>query len=367
MRKILSLFTLLAVLSALNAQDGLPENPEPGKCYAKCVAPDEYREEKEKVLLKPAFTKLAVVPAEYKEVTETVVVKPETKKYIFEPAIFKTVYDTIWIKDPYNKLTVKDEEFSNDVETVEIKSKTGRWVAGEKSPDCPSIDPDDCRVLHYVEIPAVTRDVSVKKKVKDQTTNSNRIKGKYEVVERQEVVKEPAYKTEVIPAVTKEIVRTVLVKDETTTSKEVPAIYTDVTKRILTKTGGLTVWREVPCTIPASGIVLPINYEVGSAELTRASLRVIDEKLLVRMNEEPNSIVEIGSHTDARGSSDANQRLSERRAKSVVEYLISKGIDKERLLAVGYGETTPINKCVDGVNCSDSQHAQNRRTEFKMF
>ena len=221
-------------------------------------------------------------------------------------------------------------------------------------------------MLHYVEIPAVTRDVSVKKKVKDQTTSSERIKGAYEVVERQEVVKEPSYKTEVIPEVTKDIVRTVLVKDETTQSEEVPAIYTDVTKRILTKAGGLSVWREVPCTIPASGIVLPINYEVGSAELTRSSLRIIDEKLLVKLNEEPNSIVEIGSHTDARGTASSNQSLSERRAKSVVEYLISKGIDKERLLAVGYGETQPLNGCVDGTKCSDSQHSKNRRTEFKI-
>ncbi|MFK7952780.1 MAG: OmpA family protein [Ekhidna sp.] len=367
MRKIANLIVFIAAGSLAFGQDGLPENPEPGKCYAKCVSPDEYREEKEQVMLKPAYTKLTVVPAEYKEVTETVIVKPESKKYIFEPAEYKTVYDTIWIKDPYNQLTIEDEEFSNDVETVEIKSKTGRWVAGEKDPDCPSIDPDDCRVLHYVEIPAVTRDVSIKTKDKDQTTSSKRIKGKYEVVERQEVVKEPAYRTEIITAETKDIIRTVLIKDETTTSEEVPAIYTEVTKRILTKAGGLTIWREVPCTIPASGIVLPINYEVGSAELTRSSLRIIDEKLLVKLNEEPNSIVEIGSHTDARGSASSNQSLSERRAKSVVEYLISQGVDKERLLAVGYGETQPLNECKDGVECSNSQHSKNRRTEFKIF
>lgn len=366
-KTIVYVCAMTVMVSLSFGQDGLPENPEPGKCYAKCVAPDEYKEEKTQVLLKPAYTTLEVVPAEYKEVTETVVVKPETKKYVFEPAEYKTVYDTIWIKDPYNKLTIEDEEFSNDVEVVEIKSKTGRWVAGDKDPDCPSIDPDDCRVLHYVEIPAVTREVSIKKKVKDQTTSAKRVKGKYEVVARQEIVKEPAYKEEVIPAETKEIVRTVLVTDETTNKTEIEAVYTDVTKRVLTKAGGLTVWREVPCTIPARGIVLPINYEVGSAELTRSSLKVIDDNLLEMLNEKPNSIVEIGSHTDARGTSGANQGLSERRAKSVVEYLISKGIDKERLLAVGYGETQPINECVDGVDCSNSKHAANRRTEFKVF
>ncbi len=355
------------VISVAKAQDGLPENPEPGKCYAKCVTPDEYQEETVRVMVKPAFTRLEVVPAEYKDVTETVIVKPESKKYILEEAEYRTVYDTIWIKDPYNKLTVVDEEFSDDVETVEVKSKTGRWVAGAKDPDCPSINPEDCRVLHYVEIPAVNKDIPIKKKVKDQTTTSRRIIGEYQVVERQETVKEPNYRTEVIPAVTKEITKTVLVKDETTENVEVPAEYMEVTKRVLTKQGGLSVWREVPCTIPSRGDVLPINYNVGSADLTTTSLRLIDEKLLKLMQEDKNTIVEIGSHTDARGSAEANQRLSERRAKSVVEYLISKGINKDRLLAVGYGETQPINECIDGVSCSDSKHAANRRTEFKVF
>ena len=363
------LFTLPALLLSLVvvAQDGLPENPEPGKCYAKCVAPDEFKEEVVRVKVKDAYTKLEVVPAEYKTVTETVTIKPESKKYIFEEAEYRTVYDTVWVKDPYNKLTILDEEFLDDLETVEIKSKTGRWVAGEKDPECPSIDPNDCRVLHYVEIPAVTRDVAVQRKSKDQTTSSERIIGEYIVVERQEVVKEPSYREEVIPAETREIERTVLVSDETTKETEVPAEYEEVTKRVLTKQGGLTVWREVPCTIPDRGIVLPINYNTGSAELTRASLKIIDDNLLVMLQEQPNAIVEIGSHTDSRGSSESNQKLSERRAKSVVEYLISKGIESDRLLAVGYGETKPLNECEDGVKCSDSKHAANRRTEFKVF
>lgn len=367
MKRITSLIVVLLIAVGVQAQDGLPENPEPGKCYAKCITPDEYREETTEVMTKPAYKKLEVVPAEYKEVTETVIVKPETKKYVFEKAEFKTVYDTIWIKDPYNKLTIVDEEFSDDVTTVEIKAKSGRWVAGAKDPDCPSINPDDCRVLHYVEVPAVTRNVPIKKKVKDQTTSSKRILGKYEVVERQEVVKEPNYRTEVIPAVTKEIVKTVLVKDETTKEIEVPAEFVTVSKRVMTKQGGLSVWREVPCTIPDQGTVLPINYNVGSAELTPSSIRVIDRKLLTFLRENKDAIVEIGSHTDSRGTSEANQRLSERRAKSVVEYLISKGIKKERLLAVGYGEQKPLNDCVDGVKCSNEKYAVNRRTEFKVF
>lgn len=366
MRNVVILLLMVSVISSY-AQDGLPEDPEPGKCYAKCVTPDEYQVEETQVKVKDAYTKLEVVPAEYKTVTETVVVKPESKKYIFEEAEYRTVYDTIWVKDPYNKLTIVEEDFKDEVETVEVKSKTGRWVAGEKDPDCPSIDPEDCRVLHYVEVPAVTRDVPVERKIKDQTTDSKRIVGEYIVVERQEVVKEPSYRTEVIPEETKEIERTVLVSDETTREVEVPAEYVAVTKRVLEKRGGLTVWREVPCTIPDRGIVLPINYKVGSAELTANSVNIIDENLVVFLQENPNAIIEIGSHTDSRGSTESNQKLSERRARSVVEHLIGKGISKERLLAVGYGETQPLNECVDGVKCSENEHLANRRTEFKVF
>lgn len=356
-----------SVAFGVHAQDGLPTDPEPGKCYAKCVEPDEYKEEIIKVLSKPAYTKLEVVPAEYKTVTETVVVKPESKKFILEKAEYKTVYDTIWIEDPYNKLSVVPEEFSDDFETVEIKAATTRWVAGEKDPDCPSINPEDCRILHYIEVPEVTRDVPVKKKVKDQTTTSKRINGKYEVVAREVTVKEPTYRTEVIPAVTKEITKKVLEKDETTRTVEVPAEYTEVIKRTLVKQGGLTVWKEVPCTIPEQGIILPITYASGSSALTATAKRIIDNNLLDKLKADPGALVEIGSHTDAQGSSSSNQSLSERRAKEVVEYLISKGISKERLLAVGYGESKPINECVDGVECSSAKLAANRRTEFKLF
>ena len=366
MKNVLVLLLTVGVLCSY-AQDGLPIDPEPGKCYAKCVTPDEYRVEEFQVKVKDAYTTLEVIPAEYKKVTETVVVKPASKKYIFEEAVYKTVYDTVWVKDPYNKLTVLDEDFQEEYETVEVKSKSGRWIAGEKDPDCPSIDPEDCRVLHYVETPAVTRNIPVQRKTKDQTTESERIVGQYIVVERQVVVKEPSYRTEVIAEVTKEIERTVLVKDESTREVEVPAEYVAVSKRVLEKRGGLTVWREVPCTIPDRGIILPINYTVGSADLTYNSIQIINENLLEFLKENPNAIVEIGSHTDARGSTESNQALSERRARSVVEYLIGKGIDKERLLAVGYGETRLLNECADGVKCTEDEHLVNRRTEFKIF
>lgn len=352
---------------SVSAQDGLPSNPEDGKCYAKCIEPDEYKEEAVKVMTKPAYKKLEIVPAEYKTEVEKIVVKPASKKYTYVPATYKTVYDTIWTKDTYNKLSIVPADFRDDLETVEIKSAYGKWVAGEKDPDCPSIDPDDCRVFHYKEYPAVSRDVGVERLVKNETPDSKEIVGKY-VVESREVEVTPArYDEEAIPEVTKEITKSVLVKDESTKQIDVPAEYSEVTKRVLVKAGGMSVWKEVPCTVPDDAIVLPIVWNLGSAELTASAKSIIDNKLIVAAKKKKGTIVEVGSHTDARGSSESNQRLSEKRAKSVAEYLISEGIDKERIIAIGYGESNLKNECADGVSCNESKHSANRRTEFKLY
>ncbi|HNX57333.1 MAG TPA: OmpA family protein, partial [Prolixibacteraceae bacterium] len=76
--------------------------------------------------------------------------------------------------------------------------------------------------------------------------------------------------------------------------------------------------------------------------------------------------VELGSHTDSRASADYNIELSQKRAESVVRYLILSGINPARLTARGYGETKLVNKCADGVPCTEAEHQANRRTEFRI-
>ena len=87
---------------------------------------------------------------------------------------------------------------------------------------------------------------------------------------------------------------------------------------------------------------------------------------LVRILKQNPITVELGSHTDCRASSAYNNNLSQKRAESAVNYLIEKGIDPKRLTYKGYGETQLINKCADGVPCTDAEHQANRRTEFKV-
>ena len=77
--------------------------------------------------------------------------------------------------------------------------------------------------------------------------------------------------------------------------------------------------------------------------------------------------VELGSHTDSRASAAYNQTLSQNRANASVNYIVSQGIERSRITGKGYGETKLLNKCADGVSCSEEQHAINRRTEMKVI
>jgi hypothetical protein len=92
------------------------------------------------------------------------------------------------------------------------------------------------------------------------------------------------------------------------------------------------------------------------------------EKLCSMLNENDQLIVEIGSHTDARGSHAYNQLLSQRRAESVVRWVSKQcGVNRKRLIPRGYGELTPVNNCVNKVPCNEKQHQLNRRTEFRII
>ena len=95
---------------------------------------------------------------------------------------------------------------------------------------------------------------------------------------------------------------------------------------------------------------------------------VIDTTLLKILITNPRIVVEIGSHTDNKGDDNYNLKLSQRRAESVVKYLISKDIDKDRLSAKGYGEKITIakNENADGSDNPEGRQ-MNRRTEFKII
>jgi len=120
---------------------------------------------------------------------------------------------------------------------------------------------------------------------------------------------------------------------------------------------------DVPLTKPATDIEVVLNnvfFEVDKFELQSKSLVELD-KLVYLMKKFPFMKIEIGGHTDNTGDKVKNKTLSQNRAKSVKDYLISKGVDGNRLSAIGYGDTKPI-----ADNKTEEGRAQNRRTVFKV-
>jgi outer membrane protein OmpA-like peptidoglycan-associated protein/tetratricopeptide (TPR) repeat protein len=109
-----------------------------------------------------------------------------------------------------------------------------------------------------------------------------------------------------------------------------------------------------------------IYYESDLYKIKDKSIKDLD-KLVATLKKYPNLVLEISSHTDTRGNAISNLRLSEIRAKEVFNYVTSKGIDKSRVKAIGKGESEPLNICSDGVQCTEKEHARNRRTEFKIL
>jgi peptidoglycan-associated lipoprotein len=109
-----------------------------------------------------------------------------------------------------------------------------------------------------------------------------------------------------------------------------------------------------------------IYYDLNKSNIRGDAAPELD-KVVQALNDNPTVKIELGSHTDSRSSAQYNQSLSQRRADAAIKYIISKGIDPARLRAKGYGESQLVNKCTDGVECTEEEHQQNRRTEFKVF
>ncbi|WP_445719975.1 OmpA family protein, partial [Flavobacterium sp.] len=116
----------------------------------------------------------------------------------------------------------------------------------------------------------------------------------------------------------------------------------------------------IPIITEKEVILQPIYFEFNRSNITAEGAAELD-KLVVVMNEYPEMVIFAKSHTDSRGSDSYNIKLSDRRAKSTVQYLISKGIAKERISGQGFGESEPKVACK---SCTEEEHAQNRRSEF---
>ena len=109
-----------------------------------------------------------------------------------------------------------------------------------------------------------------------------------------------------------------------------------------------------------------IYYDLNKTNIRKDAAKVLDYVVQV-MTENPQMIIELGSHTDSRDTDERNMKLSEGRAAAAAEYIVSKGIEATRISGKGYGETQLKNGCGDGVKCTEAQHQENRRTEIKII
>lgn len=347
-------------------QSDLPESPASGKCYIKCITRDEFENRVETIVVQPEYKKLKVIPGSSHLVPKQVLVKEASKKLIYIPAVYETVEETYSSSNSEN-LKVVPAKFKEDAKTYTISPKYSKWEY-KTLKNCPSANKEGCMTACYVEYPSKEMSVPITLLDQDATVVSENIAGKGGTYTKQ-IVKTPARIEEVeIPAQYATIKVTEIIKPDSVVEEIVPAVTKTVTVTELVKKGGMAVWEEVDCGIAQGGaMILPILYEYNSSKLTDESTKIIDEKLFAFMTEKPNIRIEIMSHTDARGNAAYNLSLSQKRAQSVVSYLVQKGIDKDRLVARGYGKSRLKNRCDTGVNCSEKEHQENRRTEFAVI
>ncbi len=136
----------------------------------------------------------------------------------------------------------------------------------------------------------------------------------------------------------------------------------EVSTETVTKSDTLKTNIGIKQTPKGSIVISNIYYETAKAELRPDSRASLDKELVDLLKDNPKLIIEISSHTDDVGTNEYNQKLSQARAESVVNYLIGHGIDKSRLIAKGYGEGKPI-----APNTTPEGRQKNRRTEFKII
>ncbi|MDF1518781.1 MAG: OmpA family protein, partial [Lutibacter sp.] len=150
------------------------------------------------------------------------------------------------------------------------------------------------------------------------------------------------------------------------------AKYQDVQKEFnsfgLEKERELIVDLNIPMS-PIEDVVILADLNTIYFDLDKSNIRLDAalelDKVVTLMNKYPGMVIRLESHTDSRADDNYNMKLSNRRAKSTYEYIISKGIDAKRIPKYeGFGESQLVNKCSNGVNCTEEEHQLNRRTEF---
>ncbi len=153
----------------------------------------------------------------------------------------------------------------------------------------------------------------------------------------------------------------VFLKDKSPTIKEEPKIVY-IEKEVPTQ----PIINNVKVDVGAVIVFENIYYDYNSYNLTQGAKKELDNLAKLMLSNQRLKI-QLSAHTDSRGELSYNQELSQKRAQSAKDYLVSRGIPSSNISAIGYGESRLRNHCKDGVYCSEAEHIYNRRTEVKIL
>ena len=195
-------------------------------------------------------------------------------------------------------------------------------------------------------------------------------------------IAEPSYTTKTItPTSQKPTITTAAYQYVNTTTPPQQTSTSSIPQYVTPSTPQYTAPSPQQATAPpAPQYIDPTNLTLNTTTPISANLTYFDvnqsairsdayirlDNVATFMQNSPDLIVEIAVHCDSRGDYTYNQNLSERRARALADYLVGKGIGKDRLIVQGYGESQLINHCADGIRCSEVEHRQNRRALFQV-
>lgn len=359
-------FSLLLLCGFVSTGQNFPQNPDPNKCYIKVTSQDKYEYKNINIVKEPQHKVIKVIPAQYEVINKKVLVKPSYKKMVVVPEVWGTETASFVNQDLASQITVTPPVFEIRRDTLEISPGFSRWEVGGRKPNCFDPDPDACKFWKYKTYPAKIEEYDTKVVVQEATFNTA-VGNKSTTTYDKYVLLEPARIEEVVvPAEYKDVQKNILIKDSYVVEEVIPAVKEVVQRKVLVQRGGIVSWKGVECSL-LDYQPLPVNWEYNSSKLTDIAKSTIDATLMPVLIYNPGIRLEIASHTDSRGNSSVNKTLSEARAKAVADYLVSKGIQENLLVPIGYGETRLKNNCTDDVVCPEDEHEKNRRTEFRLL
>ncbi|MEZ4884246.1 MAG: von Willebrand factor type A domain-containing protein [Chitinophagales bacterium] len=249
MRQLLPIifFVLSFYSSILSAQNELPSNAQPGKCYAKCLIPDQYETITEQVLLKEAATRIEIIPAVYDTIEEQILEKEAYTVLNLVPVVFETRSEELLVKEASSRLIYQAPVFDTISEQVLVQPARTMWSKGRAIAGCLSANPEDCTTMCLTEIPAEYQTLTRQLLQKPATIEEIEIPAEYKTITKA-VVKTSAQIVEnTIPAVYRTIQKVIVKTPATTKVVEIPAEYSTVATRKLVRPGGFTDWVEVLC------------------------------------------------------------------------------------------------------------------------